>query len=67
MGTYRGTGDGGSLLLYAHPDPVPITTTEDWNHDPFAAEIEGDRIFGWGVAGDLAGVAIIAEALKRHT
>jgi len=66
VGTYPSEGQGRSLLMYAHPDPVPMTaaTTKGWTHDPFAAEIEGDRIYGYGVADDLEGIAIMTEALS---
>jgi acetylornithine deacetylase len=66
VGTYPGVGQGRSLLMYAHPDPVPITDTniKGWTHDPFAAEIVGDRIYGYGVADDLEGIAILTEALS---
>ena len=66
VGTYPGAGSGRSLLMYGHPDPVPISTatTKDWTRDPFTAEIEGDRLYGYGVADDLEGIAIIAEALN---
>jgi len=66
VGTYPGGGEGRSLLMYGHPDPVPMTaaTTKGWTHDPFAAEIEGDRIYGYGVADDLEGIAIMTEALS---
>lgn len=66
VGTYPGAGKGRSLLMYAHPDPVPLTSANirDWTHDPFGAEIEGDRIYGYGVADDLEGIAIMTEALS---
>lgn len=52
-----GAGDGRSILMFAHPDTEPIAKTESWSHDPFAGEIVGDRMYGWGIADDLAGVA----------
>jgi len=66
LGRLEGGGVGKSLLFFAHPDGEPITveSTRDWKHDPFAAEIDDGRIYGWGVADDLAGVAIMAEALS---
>ncbi len=66
LGRLEGGGMGRSLLFFAHPDGEPITaeSTQDWRHDPFAAELEEGRIYGWGVADDLAGVAIMAEALS---
>ncbi len=66
LGRLEGAGMGRSLLFFAHPDGEPVTaeSTRDWTHDPFAAEIDDGRIYGWGVADDLAGVAIMAEALS---
>jgi acetylornithine deacetylase len=65
MGRLRGTGGGKSMLFFGHPDPEPMTeeSMAEWEHDPFAAEVDGGRLYGWGVADDLAGVAIMAEAL----
>jgi len=63
VGKYSGAGAGRSLLFFAHPDNPPQAGLEKWTHDPFAAEIEGGKLYGWGVADDLVGVAIMAEAL----
>jgi acetylornithine deacetylase len=65
MGRLPGTGSGRSMLFFGHPDPEPMTeeSMEGWQRDPFAAEVDGGRLYGWGVADDLAGVAIMAEAL----
>lgn len=48
---------GRSLILFAHPDGEPVTGTELWTKDPFAADIHDGRLYGWGVADDLMGVA----------
>ena len=62
--TIQGSGEGRSLLFFAHPDSQPVTSApRDGTRDPFKATIVGDKIFGWGVADDLAGVAIMAEAV----
>ena len=65
IGKLEGTGDGRSVLFFAHPDGEPQTeeSLSGWTRDPFAAEVENGRIYGWGIADDLAGVAIMAEAL----
>jgi len=65
MGRLPGTGSGRSMLFFGHPDPEPMTeeSIAGWDHDPFAGEVENGRLYGWGVADDLAGVAIMAEAL----
>ena len=46
------------------PGAVQLKNTETWRHDPFAGDITDGRIHGWGVADDLAGIAIMAEAIK---
>jgi acetylornithine deacetylase len=65
VGHLKGTGSGRSMLFFGHPDPEPITdeSLAGWEHDPFAGEVDQGRIYGWGVADDLAGVAVMAEAL----
>ena len=56
-------GAGRSLLFFGHPDSEPLSRLDEWRHDPFKGEISGDRIHGWGVADDLAGVAIYTQAI----
>lgn len=63
VGTYPGSEAGPSLLFFAHPDNPSQTGLEDWNYPPFGAQVDSGRLYGWGVADDLAGVAIMAEAL----
>jgi acetylornithine deacetylase len=60
---FRGTGGGRSVIFFAHPDGEQVTGTERWRHDPFAGTIDNGRIYGWGVADDLAGVAGFVQAL----
>ncbi len=59
-----GTGGGRSVLLFAHPDGEPFHPQHGWRHDPFAGKIDGGRLYGWGVADDLAGVATMVGALQ---
>jgi acetylornithine deacetylase len=65
VGRLPGSGSGKSMLFFGHPDSEPMTEAAlaGWEHDPFAGEVEDGRIFGWGVADDLAGVAVMTEAL----
>lgn len=61
----RKDGIGGrSLLLYAHPDSEPVENVEEWEHPPFEAEIDEGRLYGWGVADDLLGVAAMLSGLS---
>jgi acetylornithine deacetylase len=57
----RGTGGGRSIIFFAHPDGEPHATG-NWRHDPFAGTMTEGRLYGWGVADDLAGVAAMADA-----
>ncbi|MDP7033059.1 MAG: M20/M25/M40 family metallo-hydrolase [Planctomycetota bacterium] len=43
----RGTGGGEPLLLTGHMDVVPVER-ECWTVDPFAAEIQGEFLYGRG-------------------
>lgn len=65
VGRLRGTGSGRSMLFFGHPDGEPMTeeSLAGWEHDPFGGEVEGGRVYGWGAADDLTGVAIMAEAV----
>jgi acetylornithine deacetylase len=56
-------GAGRSLLFFGHPDSEPLSRLDEWTHDPFKGEVAHRRIHGWGVADDLAGVAIYTQAL----
>jgi acetylornithine deacetylase len=59
VGRWPGSGQGRSLLGFAHPDSEPIPAHPGWQRDPFAADIADGRLYGWGVADDLLGVAIM--------
>lgn len=61
IGKLKGTGDGKSLILITHPDGDPIET-DLWIKPPHEGKIEKGKMYGWGVADDLAGVAIMVEA-----
>lgn len=64
VGTLPGDPALPSLLMFAHPDGEPVTRTTDWRHDPFAGAVEAGRLYGWGVADDLAGCAAAVLALE---
>lgn len=64
VGSLAGDDDLPSLLIFAHPDGEPVTDADAWNHDAFAGEIENGRLYGWGVADDLAGCAAAVLAIE---
>jgi len=64
LGTRAGSGGGRSLILFAHPDSEPVAGLERWTREPFAGTISEGRLYGWGVADDLLGVAAGLAALR---
>lgn len=58
-----GAKNGRSLILFAHPDTEAYKPLPEWRSDPFVPVIRDGRLFGWGVADDLAGVAVLLEGL----
>jgi acetylornithine deacetylase len=66
IGRLRGSGGGRSLMLITHPDGDPIKT-DGWAKPPHDGVIEEGKMYGWGVADDLAGIAMMVEANKALT
>ncbi len=62
VGVCRGTGGGRSLLFFGHPDS-PQVHSEGWTKPLFEGVVEEGRLYGWGIADDLAGVALMTEAM----
>jgi acetylornithine deacetylase len=63
VGSLAGRGDGKSLMLFAHPDSEPVSAAHGWRHDPFAGVVAEGRMYGWGIADDLLGVAAGVAAM----
>jgi len=64
VGKYTGSNSERSLMFFAHPDSEELRGLDEWEHPPFKAEIDNGRIYGWGIADDLLGVAIMTEAIE---
>jgi acetylornithine deacetylase len=64
VATFKGKGDGRSVIFFAHPDGEPVAGIETWQRDPFAGIVDNGRIHGWGVADDLSGVAVLIQGLQ---
>ena len=60
----RTRGSRPALCLTAHLDTVPLGGA-DWERDPFAGEIDGDRLFGRGSSDMKGGAAAIVVAAER--
>ncbi|MFX1602355.1 MAG: M20 family metallopeptidase [Promethearchaeota archaeon] len=56
-------GQVGSLVLHGHLDTVPVGPRENWNYDPFGAEIVKGRLYGRGAADMKGPVAALAESM----
>ncbi len=57
-GVLAGAGGGRSLILNGHIDVVSPEPVAAWTHDPWAAEIVGDRMYGRGAFDMKSGVAL---------
>lgn len=55
--TIKGQSGGKSIILFAHPDVEPPGTGPAWSRDPFTPAVDNGKIYGWGVADDLSGIA----------
>jgi acetylornithine deacetylase len=62
IGVYRGTGGGRSLMLITHPDGDPIKT-DAWEKEPHTGQIIDNKMYGWAVADDSAGIGMMTEAV----
>lgn len=57
-----------TLMFYDHYDVQPETPVEKWTHEPFGAELVGDRLYGRGVAdnkGDFASRVAVVKAFQE--
>jgi len=52
------------IVLNCHLDVVPVGSLADWHHDPFGAEMEGDRIYGRGACDMKGGVVAVLAAMR---
>jgi succinyl-diaminopimelate desuccinylase len=61
---WPGRGDRPALCLTGHLDTVPLGQA-DWSHEPFAGEVDGDRLYGRGTSDMKGGCAAIVVAAER--
>jgi succinyl-diaminopimelate desuccinylase len=58
--------DGPHLMFAGHTDVVPPGDETSWSHPPFAAEIDGDTLYGRGAVDMKGGIACFVAAVARH-
>ncbi len=65
VGVWPAAAQGGrSLVLNGHVDVVSPEPISHWSHDPWGAEVVGDRMYGRGACDMKAGVGMMAFALR---
>jgi len=58
-------GNEGPLVVFAgHTDVVPTGPIDDWQHDPFAAQIVDDKLYGRGAADMKSSLAAFITAIE---
>lgn len=68
IGLINGAHAGPTLLFDAHLDTVSIAPGVPWQHDPFGADIQDDRMYGRGTTdmkGPLVAILYAAAAAKK--
>ncbi len=60
----RRWGPGPTLLLNGHMDVQP--PGQGWTHDPFSADVDGDRIYGQGAEDMKGGLAAMTVAATNY-
>jgi putative selenium metabolism hydrolase len=65
LGTRQGASNGPTRLFDGHMDVVPVTCEDEWQHQPFGAEISAGRMWGRGTADTKGSLAAILCAVGR--
>jgi acetylornithine deacetylase len=64
IGLLKGDPHKKSIILNGHVDVVSPEPVDQWQHDPWGAEIEGNRLYGRGAMDMKAGLVTNLYALK---
>lgn len=63
VGTWRGSGEGKSLLLNGHVDTVPLEAPNKWTYPALSGKLHEGKITGRGVSDMKGGVAAMIMAV----
>lgn len=65
VGVWRAAASGGrSLVLNGHVDVVSAEPLSGWRHDPWGAEIVGERLYGRGACDMKSGLCAMTAAVR---
>lgn len=64
VGTWRGGGNGHSLILNGHIDVVPAGRREQWRTDPYEPRVLDGHVFGRGAADMKSGITACIMAVS---
>ena len=64
VGVCKGDSNGRSIILNGHMDVVSPEPVQEWKHDPWGAEVEGDKLYGRGALDMKSGLAASMMALR---
>ena len=64
IGVLKGDPEKKSMILNGHVDVVSPEPMDQWKHDPWGAEIEGNRLYGRGAVDMKGGVIANLYAVK---
>ncbi|MDO4492663.1 MAG: YgeY family selenium metabolism-linked hydrolase [Clostridia bacterium] len=64
-GRIKGKRPGKTVLMDGHIDTVPVIDADEWQHDPFGAELDGTRIYGRGASDMKGSVTAMITAAAR--
>lgn len=63
VGVLKGSGEGKSLLFNGHIDVIPAGAPDNWQHDPWGAEISNGKMYGRGTSDMKSGAAAMTMAV----
>ena len=64
VASWRGAGEGRTLILNGHVDVVPAGPRERWSRDPYGGELRDGAIWGRGAVDMKGGVAAMIMAVE---
>ena len=64
VGTLKGAGGGRSLLFNGHIDVIPEGSLDNWQHDPWSADIADGKMYGRGTSDMKSGAAAMTMAIR---